>query len=878
MNTAQKTILSVIIFSLIFLGLAVPDDSEAANSGVCGENLTWMFDQTTGSLTIVGSGSMYNNPSFDGNEGFITVVHIGNGATSIGDNAFSGCTRLTTVTISNTLTSIGDNAFSGCTHLTTVTISNTLTSIGAYAFYGCTSLASITIPSPVTSIGDHAFFGCTSLASFEVAGENTSYSSDSGVLFNKDKTTLIQYPAGKTDATYEIPASVKSIVNQAFYGCTSLASFEVEGGNTSYSSADGVLLNSEGTTLVCYPAGKSGTSYVIHNSVTEIDDFAFYGCTRLTTVTISDSLISIGGWAFYGCTSLASIINPGSVSLIGDYAFYYCTSLASIPLFDSLTEIGTYAFYGCTSLASIDISASVTSIGDNAFYGCTSLASFEVAGDNTSYLSESNVLFNKDITTLVCYPAGKSGTSYVIPNSVKSIGMSAFSCTSLASITIPASVTSIATIAFSDCTSLASITIPASVTSIGVSAFSYCTSLTSIDIGDCSGISSNSFPHHTFYEEDGVTQIAVGSDGFIGHKFRGDSIDKMIRIDSPGEKHKVTYDIDGGSLPAPTQIEVEEGKSFTVAHYSGTKTGYTFGGWSCGGTTYAPGSTVTMGTSDMLLKAIWKPTQYITVTFDSNGGTPTGMQETTGADGKLTEFPEAPVKDGYSFAGWYTSKSGGTPITLNTIFSQDTTVYAHWTAGPVPVVKVTVTFKSSPGGSVTASSIQVPLNAKIYVDDDIIWFGSQAAYSAMAVADKGYSFVSWSVTEGTVTSDMTIDVTFKAISGIAVSKAPVHLDYKAGEKFDPAGLVISLTLDGGTTKTVEYKWNKSEFTFSPSLSTPLKAGDKSVTVSYGGKSLTLDINVSGSSSSGDVVWWVVIAVAALVVLAAGAYWIARHRT
>ena len=178
---------------------------------------------------------------------------------------------------------------------------------------------------------------------------------------------------------------------------------------------------------------------------------------------------------------------------------------------------------------------------------------------------------------------------------------------------------------------------------------------------------------------------------------------------------------------------------------------------------------------------------------------------------------------------------------------------------------VTVTFNPSPGGSVSVPSIQVPKYSKIYVEDDIIWFGNQSKYSAMAVPDEGYAFASWSVTGGTVTSDMTIVVTFKEISGIEISKAPDHLDYKEGEMFDPAGLVILVTFADGTTMTVEYEGHESKFAFTPPLDTPLKSGDETVTVSYGGKSAAQDITVDGSCCKCCILWWIILVIVLILI-------------
>ena len=195
-------------------------------------------------------------------------------------------------------------------------------------------------------------------------------------------------------------------------------------------------------------------------------------------VKIENGVTSIGILAFYGCRSLESIEIPNSVTTIGEYAFEYCRSLESIEIPNSVTTIGELAFEYCSSLISIEIPSSVISIGDDIFGYCNKLTNIDVDENNQSYLSENGVLFNKQKTKLMCYPAEKVETTYSIPSSVTSIEEYAFHyCRSLESIEIPSSVTSIGEYAFFNCSSLISIEIPSSVTSIGAySAFYGCSS------------------------------------------------------------------------------------------------------------------------------------------------------------------------------------------------------------------------------------------------------------------------------------------------------------------------------------------------------------------------------------------------------------------
>ena len=334
-----------------------------------------------------------------------------------------------------------------------------VTSIGDNAFNNYISLTNVTIPDSVTSIGASAFIFCSNLTNITLPKGVTSIG-DSAFCNCLSLTSIT------------IPFGVTSIRNSTFYGCSSL------------------------------------TSIAIPKSVTSIGYGAFYYCKSLTSITIPDSVLSIGGYAFSACKTLTSITIPDSVLSIGNSAFSSCEELTRITLPNSVISIGNDTFLGCNKLTSITIPNSVTSIGERVFAGCSSLTAINVAEANKFYSSVDGVLFNKDKTELICYPPSKVDDSYSIPNSVTSIGASAFiycsnltnitlpkgvtsigdgafkDCSSLTSITIPFGVTSIRNSTFYGCSSLTSITIPNGVTSIGDSAFSGCTSLTSITIPD----------------------------------------------------------------------------------------------------------------------------------------------------------------------------------------------------------------------------------------------------------------------------------------------------------------------------------------------------------------------------------------------------------
>ena len=304
----KKRLLSFVLVVLM-IALLLPATALAADivdSGTCGaegdgSNLTWTLD-SDGVLTISGSGDMHGyGPSGAPWHGRVKSAVIAEGVTSIGDVAFSFCTSLASVTIPDSVTSIGRHAFQYCTSLTSVTIPNGVTSIGDSAFSYCASLTSVTIPDSVTSIGWSAFAGCTSLTSVTIPDSVTSI----GSLAFSGCTSL-------TSVT--VPDSVTSIGDAAFASCTSLTGIWVAEGSSHYASdASGVLFNKDKTTLVQCPGAFSG-SYAIPDSVTSIGHCAFEDCASLTSVTIPDSVTSIGHYAFEGCRSLTDVYFTGTES------------------------------------------------------------------------------------------------------------------------------------------------------------------------------------------------------------------------------------------------------------------------------------------------------------------------------------------------------------------------------------------------------------------------------------------------------------------------------------------------------------------------------------------------------------------------------------
>jgi hypothetical protein len=369
---------------------------QAIDSGIIG-NCTWALTGVAGkyTLTIDGSGAMKNHhtePPWHQYRNGITAVVI-HGVTTIGNGAFEDCSSLTAITISNSVTAIGEYAFMNCSSLTSLTIPDSVTAIGTMAFYRCSSLTSLTISNSVITIGDGAFECCSGLTSLTIPNSVTTIGDGA-----------FAGCSGLTSLT--IPYSVTAIGNDVFSDCRRLTAIRTDAANKQYSSENGVLFNKYRTKLVCYPAGKTGR-YVIPNSVTMIGNGAFLGCSGLTSLTISNSVTTIGDMTFLGCSGLTSVSIPHSVTSIGA-AFSDCSSLTDIRidaankqyssengiLFnkkrtklicypagktgsyvipDSVTAIDSRAFWHCSGLTSITIPSSVTTIGDAAFNLCTGL-------------------------------------------------------------------------------------------------------------------------------------------------------------------------------------------------------------------------------------------------------------------------------------------------------------------------------------------------------------------------------------------------------------------------------------------------------------------------------------------------------------------------
>ncbi len=375
------------------------------------------FDTSTG--TITDANENITSLNIPGKIDNVSVVKIGY-------SAFNGCTSLTSINIPDSVTSIGGWAFDNCINLAKITISDYVTSIGEGAFYSTAYYENNTNWNEGALYINNHLIKSYSYTDYYKVKEGTVTIADAAFSSN--------YSYRLTGVT--IPTSVTSIGRHVFQNCRNLTNINVDQDNMYYSSEDGVLFNKDKTSLLVYPDGNLKTSYIIPNSVIFVGDSAFDGCINLTSITIPDSVTSLGRDSFYYCTRLKSIIIPDSVTLIGDEAFRSCDDLTSITLPNSVTSIGQSAFWNCYNLTTVIISDSVTSLGRDSFRGCSNLTNIVIGNGITSIEPQTfsgcsklrNITIPKGVVSIAgwafeeCYNL----TSVTISNSITSIGSYAF--------------------------------------------------------------------------------------------------------------------------------------------------------------------------------------------------------------------------------------------------------------------------------------------------------------------------------------------------------------------------------------------------------------------------------------------------------------------
>ena len=751
-------ILSILVVTALMITVAA---ATIVDSGECGDNITYTLD-SDGLLTISGTGAMkdytfYSYVPWYSSRLSVKRVVIKNGVTSIGDYAFNECSSLTSVEIPDSVTTIGYDAFSGCSSLTSVEIPDSVTSIGSSAFYGCSSLTyvyvssleawcnidfggyysnptyyakglfvngvyltELVIPDGVTTIGDYAFRGCTSL------------------------TSVV------------IPDSVTTIGNYAFLGCSSLTYVYV----SSLEVWCNIEFGDSSANPTCYAKGLfvNGvylTEFVIPDSVTTIGNYAFYGCSSLTSVEIGDSVTTIGSYAFSSCSRLTSVVVPDSVTTIGDYAFEGCSSLTSVEIGDSVTTIGSYAFSSCSSLTSIEIGDSVTTIGSYAFSGCSKLTSVEISD----------------------------------------------------------SVTSIGERAFYGCSSLTSIEIPEGVTSIGYEAFYACSKLTRVNITSLEAwcnIGFGSYANPLYYagtlylngeRVEGELILPDGIENVKSYAFY--NLEGVTSVKFPSGVKTVQANAfsnmgDLTDIYVPSTTTMIAGTAFNNSSLNV----HGFVG------TYAERFATVKGYNFIPLDDV-----LYTITYNANGGVFTTESQIKGHDGDIYIPSAKPARTGATFMGWALEKDGepvysaGDKFTLNS----DTTLWAVWNITSLEALEKKVALNKTVALPVTLSDNQGINSIKLTLDfnrDALELISVENGEVFFELEDVNVSaenpiIMLTNELKDTTVDGMVVTLNFKVKEEASLGEYPVTLTYREVDVINVNSEEIPLKIINGKITVVD---------------------------------------------------------------------------
>ncbi len=525
-------------------------------------------------------------------------------------------------------------------------IEDGITGIDETAFIQWFYLENITIPASVTNIGIAAFAWTPYLERITVDENNEYYSSDNGILFNKDKTELIAYTCGSEETSYTIPDGVKIIADGAFIGSPNLVEVVIPdsvtsigmsafgsceklttvtiGSGVTYMGMD-TFAESDNITDVYYNGTKADWNNIsaedpcldnatIHflKHVDSDNDSLCDDCNEIfvvdtgvcgdnvTWILYSDGKLVISGEgaiaenSFRRSAEIKNVIIEDGVTSIGDYAFWCCDNLTDVVIPDSVTSIGEGALMECISLTDVSIPASVTNIARGAF-ACSPLTEIAVDENNEYYTVYNGVLFNKDKTQLIAYPAAKTETSYVVPDSVTSIIDIAFGgVENLTSIVVTDNVINIGTMAFYYCSNIESFTISDSVVNVGITIFEGCESLTDIyyegteeqwyalgmeeyvDMPEYGiALHFNYSAHvHTPGEWVVVTEATYEAEGKKEQRCTGcgellaeEVMPKLVKVTVADDKTGVAIEFDSDDYDGEVEVEVEEtfdGKAFEL--------------------------------------------------------------------------------------------------------------------------------------------------------------------------------------------------------------------------------------------------------------------------------------------------------------------------
>ena len=382
---------------------------------------------------------------------------------------FGDAEKTDTVIIPETVQKIGNYVFMNCEKIKNIKLPSNLKSIGKTCFQGCISLTGLFIPQSVESIGGGIFGDCDALQSVEIEDENNNFIFKDGILYDVKNGILVSAVNSLIPEKVIVDECTKTIDYSAFADCNNLYEIEIPQGVVNIGEK-------------AFERLDNLKNIDIPDSVTNITTLAFYRCNGLVSVQVPGSVTAIKNGTFRECNNLKKVILNEGVAKIEDSAFVFCSSLEQIKLPQSLMSIGSGAFDNCTSLISVELPDNAI-ISSSTFRGCKNLSKIVLSDTNNNYIVKNGILYNKNITRILCYPAGIKDTEFFVPDTVKTIGDFAFYGTkALESINIPDSVTNIGTDAFGECSGLKEVVIPDSVTSMGEAVFYKCTSLEKVKL------------------------------------------------------------------------------------------------------------------------------------------------------------------------------------------------------------------------------------------------------------------------------------------------------------------------------------------------------------------------------------------------------------
>ena len=420
-------------------------------------------------LNLTGNDAVICARAFCNNDALKEVTL--SGVKTIGYNAFGGDDALKSADLGEGLISIDSYAFQSCSNLETVSLPESLTTINSYAFQSCSKLTSIDIPNKVTKIDDNTFSNCPSLKNVSIGSGCTSIST------------------------------------VAFINAYSIDEITVAENNKNFTAVDGVLYNKDKTTLVLYPKNRSG-EFAVPDTVTTIADYAFDNAPKLTKVTIGENVKSVGTGAFRNCNSLETVIFKDSDTVqktIGDYAFNNCPALTEVDFGNAVKSIGNYAFMVDKLLESIEFPDSLESIGYCAF-------SCYRGGTYSTYVASNlkSVKFGSGLKTIgnyAFYGNRSLETVQFSGENLTSIGEDAFrDCIALSELNITGNGLVIDSNAFYCNYALKSVTLGTGVKTINDYAFRECTSLETVNIGN----DVETIGYRAFYYDNNIKQLVLG--------------------------------------------------------------------------------------------------------------------------------------------------------------------------------------------------------------------------------------------------------------------------------------------------------------------------------------------------------------------------------